>query len=283
MIYPDIIEPIKKPTDWINGLVIVEKPNGKLHICLDPWPLNNAMKHKYLNLSTAEEIFPQMSGSCFFSKLDASLGYWQIKVDKESSHPLTFGTTLGRYHFKRLPYRIHSLSKVFQWGITSIISDVPGSANSQDDIIVWGRTLAEHNEILSKVFLKIHRSGLKLNKKKCQIGVKSILFLGHIIYEGIKVDPAKFEAITKMPLPNSVNELRQFLSMITYLGKFIPNLHIKCKIEKPQLDAIGKLKLLVTTTPCLKIFNLNLQTYLKIDASSEGLGALLEQNHRTLT
>ena len=84
--------------------------------------------------------------------------------------------------------------------------------------------------------------------------------------------------------------------MITYLGKFIPNLaegtsplctllkkEVEFKLEKPQLDAIGKLKLLVTTTPCLKIFNPNLQTRLKIDASSEGLGALLEQNHRTLT
>ena len=84
--------------------------------------------------------------------------------------------------------------------------------------------------------------------------------------------------------------------MITYLGKFIPNFaeatsplrtllmkEVELKLEKPQLDTIGTLKLLVTTTPCLKIFNSNLQTRLKIDASSEGLGALLEQNHVTLT
>ena len=166
-----------------------------------------------------------MPGACFFSKLDASSGYWQIKVDEESSHLLAFGTPLGRYRFKRLPCGIHSVSEVFQREITSIISDVPGSANSQDDIIVWGRTLAEHNERLNKVFLKIRKSGLKLNRKKCQIGVKSIVFLEHIISsEGIKLDPAKIEAITKMPLPNSVNELQRFLGMITYFGEFIPNL-----------------------------------------------------------
>ena len=107
-----------------------------------------------------------MSGACFFSELDASSGYWQIKVDEESSHLLAFGTPLGRYRFKRLPYGIHSGSKVFPREITSIISDVPCSANSQDDIIVWGGTLAEHNERLNKVFLKIRISGLKLNKKK---------------------------------------------------------------------------------------------------------------------
>ena len=84
--------------------------------------------------------------------------------------------------------------------------------------------------------------------------------------------------------------------MITYLGKFIPNLaevtsplrtllkkEVEFKLEKTPLDSIGKLKLLVTNAPCLKIFNPNLQTRLKIDASSEGLGALLEQNHGTLT
>ena len=147
------------------------------------------------------------------------------------------------------------------------------------------------------MFLKICKSGLKLNKKKCQTGVKYIVFLGHIISsEGKIVDPAKIDAVTKMPLPNSANELQWFLGMITYLGKFIPNLaevtfphctllkkEIEFKLKKPQLDAIGKIKLLVTTTLCLKIFNPNLQSCLKINTSSEGLGALLEQNHQTLT
>ena len=81
----------------------------------------------------AEEIFSQMSRLCFFSKLDTSSGYWQIKVDEESSHLLAFSSLLGRNHFKRLPYRIHSAIEVYQQEITSIISDVPGSVNSQDN------------------------------------------------------------------------------------------------------------------------------------------------------
>ena len=35
MVDLDIIKPIKKPTEWVNSLVIVEKPNGKLRICLN--------------------------------------------------------------------------------------------------------------------------------------------------------------------------------------------------------------------------------------------------------
>ena len=74
-----------------------------------------------------------MSGAEDFSKLDASSGYWRIKVDRESSNLLTFGTTIGRFRFKRLPYGIHSVSEVFQKTVLSIISDIQGSAISQDD------------------------------------------------------------------------------------------------------------------------------------------------------
>ena len=67
------------------------------------------------------------------------------------------------------------------------------------------------------MFLKIRKRGLKLSKNKFHIGVKSIVFLGPISSESVKVDPAKIEAITKIPLPTSVK------GMTTYLGKFIPN------------------------------------------------------------
>ena len=234
-----------------------------------------------------------MSGASYFSKLDASSGYWQIKVDEQSSNLLTFGTPSGRYRFKRLPYGIHSASEVFQREITSIISDIPGSANSQDDFVVWGKTLQEHDERLRKVFLKIRESSLKLNKTKCQIRKQSIVFLGHIILsEGIKIDHPK----TKMPLPKSVNNLQRFLGMINYLRKFIPNLakyatplhnllkkDVVFKLQKPKFDAIENLKTLVTSASCQKIFDSKSLTCLKTDASSAGLGAFLEQNYGTIT
>ena len=77
-----------------------------------------------------------MSGASYFSKLDASSGYWQIKVDEQSSNLLPFGTSSGRYRFKRLAYGIHSASEFFQREVTSIISDKSGSANSQEDFVV---------------------------------------------------------------------------------------------------------------------------------------------------
>ena len=192
MVDLDITEPVHKPTDSVNGLVVVKKPNGKLRVCLDPRPLNKAIKREHLHLPTAEKIFSQISGAFYFSKLDASSGYWQVKVDEQSSNLLMFGTPSGRYRFKRLPYGIHSASEVFQGEVTSIISDIPDNANSQDGFVVWGRILQGHEERLRKIFLKIRENGLKLNKTKCQIRKQSIVFLGHIIsLEGIKIDPSK--------------------------------------------------------------------------------------------
>ena len=139
--------------------------------------------------------------------------------------------------------------------------------------------------------MKIRESGLKLNKTQCQIRKQSIVFLGHFISsEDIKINPSKIEAITKTPLPRSVNELQRFLGVINYLGRFIPNLtehtaplrnllkkDVFFKLQKPQLHVIENLKTLVTSAPCLKIFDSKLPTRLNADASSIGLGAFLQK------
>ena len=107
------------------------------------------------------------------------------------------------------------------------------------------------------------------------------IFGTYNLSEGIRVDPFKTNAITKMSISQSLTELQRFLGMVNYLGKFIPNLWALLKkdcvsnLQKPQLDPIEKLKSLITSAPILKIFDPNLPTRLKIDADFEGLGALL--------
>ncbi|XP_046840119.1 uncharacterized protein K02A2.6-like [Xenia sp. Carnegie-2017] len=164
-----IIEKVEKSTDWVNALVVVKKPNGKLRICLDPCPLNQAIKRQHYRLPTTEEITSQMSGAKAFSKLDASNGYWQIAVDDSTSDLLTFGTAFGRYRFKRMRYRIHSASEIFLLQISKIIAGCEGCANSQDDMIVWGETKEIHDQRLQKVLALIKESGLKLNRQNASL------------------------------------------------------------------------------------------------------------------
>ena len=57
MVDLNLIEPVDEPTDWVNWLVMVEKPNRELKNCLDPRPLNEAIKREHLHLPTAENSF----------------------------------------------------------------------------------------------------------------------------------------------------------------------------------------------------------------------------------
>ena len=61
-----------------------KKSNGKLRICLDPRDPNQVIKRHHLQPPTAEEIIDRIAGARLFTKLDASSGYWQIKVDQKA-------------------------------------------------------------------------------------------------------------------------------------------------------------------------------------------------------
>ena len=150
-----------------------------------------------------------MSGAKFFTKLDASSGYWQIKVDQESTKLLTFATPFGRYCFKCLPYGIHSASEIFQASVANIISDIERSSNSQDDIIIWEKTREELHERTVQVLEAIGKNGMKLNPANCVFARTEFIFLGHNVSgSGVKPDPSKISAIIDMPIPSNVKELQ---------------------------------------------------------------------------
>ena len=286
-----IIEKVSKPTEWVNNVVLVEKKSGTIRVCLDPKDLNSAIRRQHYQLPTTEEIFARMSGAKYFSKLDASSGFWQIKVDEDSSKLLAFSTPFGRYKFLRLPFGIVSAPEIFHAAVAEIIEGLDGVANEIDDIIVWGPTLEIHNQRLHAVFERIRQSGLKLNKDKCVIGATELSYLGHVTSdEGIKPCPEKIQAILDMPLPQCKADLQRFLGMVTYLGKFIPNLStitapLRKLLEKDVLwefhphheKAINHLKELVTSSPVLQYFDPKLPVIISSDSSKAGLGAVLEQ------
>ena len=114
LIKDKIIEKVEGYSEWVNALVIVKKPDGKLRLCLDPKNLNNAIKREYCDFPSVEIITAKMSGAQVFSKLDASNGFYQIPLDKESSNLFVFGTPFGKYKFIRLPFGVISASDVFQ-------------------------------------------------------------------------------------------------------------------------------------------------------------------------
>ena len=97
----NVIQSVDEPTDWVSSLVVVTKKNGQLRVCLDPRNLNKVIKREHYQLPSREEITAEFANAKFFSKLDASSGFWQIELDDDSSQLCTFITPFGRYRFLR--------------------------------------------------------------------------------------------------------------------------------------------------------------------------------------
>ena len=132
----NVIEQVHKPTDWVNSMVMVTKPNGKLHICIDPRDLNKAIKHEHYPMRTIEEVVTRMPNAKVFSVLDANSGFWQVQLYHESSKLCTFNTPFGRCMFKRLPFGISSAKDVFQAVMSEMFEDIEGVEVVIDDLLI---------------------------------------------------------------------------------------------------------------------------------------------------
>ena len=127
-----IIEQVNQPTDWVSSMLVVSKPSteadgeSKICICLDRRDLNVAIKCAHFPMPTIEEIATRVHGAKVFSVFDASNGFWQVELDKESSFLTTFNTLFGRYRWKRTPFGIKSAPEIWQRKMREHIEGLKG-------------------------------------------------------------------------------------------------------------------------------------------------------------
>lgn len=289
-----VIEKINEPTEWLNSVCIVEKPDKSLRVCLDPQPLNREIVRARYQLPTIEDIRNNLLGASCFSKLDASSAFWSMKLDKESQDYCTFGSPVGRFKFLRMPYGISCAPEKFHQKLTELLSDLDGVICYIDDILIFGKNKQEHDSHLKMVLDKIRKINLKLNKQKCQIGLNKISFLGQVFQaSGMSPEFKKIEAIMKMSEPTSVKELQRFLGMINYLSGYLPNMSEKCanlrkllkkhclwSWENVHQREFDNLKQLICNSPVLKFFDVNSPIVLNVDCSQFAAGACLLQENK---
>ena len=121
MVRQGIIAPVEGHSDWVNPLVIREKPNGSRRICLDLKDLYKAIKREHHPIPTLDDIIPRLHESTLFSKLDAKQGYWNVKLDEESTLLTTFNTHKGSYKFLPMPFSLKISQDIFQNKMTRLM------------------------------------------------------------------------------------------------------------------------------------------------------------------
>ena len=106
-----------------------------------------------------------------------------------------------------------------------ILQGLNGVSCYLNDILVTGRDDTEHLTNLQRVFERLQEYGVQLKKSKCSFMNKSVEYLGYKIdAKGLQTTPQKVEDIQQAPHPKNVQQLRSFLGLVHYYGKFIPNL-----------------------------------------------------------
>lgn len=286
-----IIVKVDKPTDWVSPIVVTEKANGKIRICLDPRQLNKAVLREHHPMPRFEQMLGNVRGKNKFTVLDARDGFWHIELDEESSYLCTFITQWGRYRFLVLPFGLNVAPEIFQKAMEEVYKNEETVNPYYDDVLVAGVGDKDHDRQL-EVALKLAReNNLKFNKDKLQVGVDKVAYLGHELSgKGLEIDPKKVESIIAMKPPENKAELQRFLGMVTYLAKFVENL----SQHTPGLRNLLKketawvwdsnsdrdynvLKTLITNAPVLSHFNSEKPIVILTDASSYGIGSVLMQ------
>ena len=212
-------------------MVVVKKSNGKIRLCIDPKPLNEALKRNHYPLPVIDDLLPLLAKAKVFSAVDAKNGFWHVQLDDESSFLTTFGTPWGRFCWTRMPFGISPAPEEFQRRLEQALEGLHGVKPIFDDILIFGvgetqaEALSDHDAKLRALFERCRKKGIKLKKEKVKLRCTEVKFMGHVLcQDGLKPDRDKVQGIREMPAPTSKQDLKRFLGMVNYLQKFAPNL-----------------------------------------------------------
>lgn len=284
-----VLEPVSH-SDWAAPIVTVPKRDGEVRICGDyKVTVNPALDVDQYPLPRPEDLFATLAGGKYFSTMDLSHAYNQLPLDDKSRQFLVINTQRGLYEYTRLPFGVASAPSIFQKTMDTILQGMNGVICYLDDILISGKTEEEHLDNLRRVLLKLKEHGIRAKKAKCTFLKTSVRYLGHVIdADGLHATDDKIKAIVNAPRPRTVAELRSFLGLLNYYGRFIPNLSsliyplnnllrqkTTWRWTKACSDAFTAAKEQIVSSNVLTHYDTTLPVRLAADASAYGIGAVI--------
>ncbi|KAK9079891.1 hypothetical protein SSX86_001564 [Deinandra increscens subsp. villosa] len=283
---------------WGAPVLFVKKKDGSMRMCIDYRELNKlTVKNKY-PLPIIDDLFDQLQGAKWFSKIDLRSGYHQLKVKEEDVPKTAFRTRYGHYEFLVMSFGLTNAPAAFMDLMNRVCKPMLDKSVIVfiDDILVYSRNEAEHAKHLREVLERLREEKLYAKFSKCAFWLKEVQFLGHVIgAEGVMVDPAKIEAVTKWEPPKNPTEVRSFLGLAGYYRRFIQDFS---KIALPmtkltrkdtkfvwgddQEKAFKSLKQKLTQAPVLTLPEGTEDMVVYSDASKLGLGCVLMQRGKVI-
>ena len=220
-------------------------------------------------------------------------GYFQIPIAPEDQEKTTFTCPYDTFAYRRMSFGLCNAPATFQRCMMAIFGDLVEEVMEvfMDDFSIFGASFEECLNNLGKVLQWCEETNRVLNWEKCHFMVRQGIVLGHkISNQGIEVDMAKIEAISKLPPPSSVRAVRSFLGYAGFYRRFIKDFS---KLARPLtkllekdvpfcfddscLEAFKILKEKLIDAPIMVVLDWNLPFELMCDASDSAVGAVLGQ------
>lgn len=181
--------------------------------------------------------------------------------------------------------------ELFQRIMEMILSGCENCFNYIDDIIIYADNKEQLEAYVNKVLERLKSYNVLLNHEKCIFNAEQLTFLGHkLSATGIEPTDDKIAAIKMFRQPKTAEEIRSFLGLVNYIGKFIANLatlteplrkltkkDTKFEWCEEQQKAFDELKTHLSSHLVLGYYDVKDRTQLYADASPVGLGAVLIQ------
>ncbi|XP_076283962.1 uncharacterized protein LOC143210721 [Lasioglossum baleicum] len=289
MLEARIIRPSCSP--FASPILLVKKRDGSDRMCVDYRELNHNTVPDRFPLPLIQDQIARLADTNYLTCLDCASGFNLIPVHPDSIELTAFVTPDGQYEYLKMPFGLRNAPSVFQRAVTRALGDLVYSyvIVYMDDILIPSRDVNEGLERLRTVLDLLTKAGFSLKFSKCSFLKSCVEFLGYKVSSGkVMPNPRKVEALTKLPPPETIYQLRQFIGLASYFRKFIPNFsqimrplfllinNGKSKLSwTPEHEVIRKkIIFILTNEPVLIIFNPNYPIEIHTDASADGYGAI---------